>query len=269
MPTQQLPEPLVRLIASVRPRHHRPVVAESLGYAHDGVALEGLLVEPAGGASRAVLIFHAWTGPGPYGEARARMIAGLGYTVLAADMYGADVRPTTVAEMKTESQKLYDDLALMRARAQSAFDVLIARGFTPKDIIVIGYCFGGTVALEHARTGQASAGVVSFHGRLISHEPPDAAEIAAPLLILTGGSDPIAPDEDVVSFMDELRTQPSIDWQLAVYSGAPHAFTVPGPMYHEAADARSWRAFIDFADDVAPVGWAQPTRAQGPVSQRR
>jgi len=254
MSIDSLPQPFQHLLTTASPRHHRPITIEDVEYRHGETPLRGFLVEPEGGSSKAVLVFHAWMGPGPYVEARARMIAGLGYTVLAGDVYGDGVRPTTVDEMRAESQKYYADLPLMRGRAQAAFDVLTARGFAPEDILVIGYCFGGTVALEHARTGQRSAGVVSFHGRLLAQDPPQADRIAAPLLILTGGSDPIAPDEDVKAFADELRANPAVDWQISVYSGALHAFTVPGDMYHEKADARSWKAFVDFADEVAPLG---------------
>ncbi|WP_159499862.1 dienelactone hydrolase family protein [Microbacterium sp. 18062] len=253
MSIEDLPENLQHLLTTVSPRHDRPIAVHDVEYLHGATPLRGFIAEPEGGSPKAVLVFHAWMGPGPYVEARARMIAGLGYTVFAGDVYGDGVRPATIPEMRAESQKYYADLPLMRGRAQAAFDALTDRGFTPDDILVIGYCFGGTVALEHARTGQRSAGVVSFHGRLITQDPPEVQAIAAPVLILTGGSDPIAPDEDVKAFADELRTAPEVDWQISVYSGAPHAFTVPGDMYREKADARSWRAFVDFADEVAPI----------------
>ncbi len=250
----ELPEPFARLLGTVAARHDLPITLAHVDYVHDGTPLQGFIAEPAGGGPRAVLIFHAWMGPGPYVQARARMLARLGYTAFAADVYGAGVRPSTFPEMRAEAAKYYDDLPLMRRRAQAGFDVLLERGFAPEDIVVIGYCFGGTVAIEHARTGQASAGVVSFHGRLLTHEPSDAGAISAPLVILTGGDDDIVPDEDVKAFADELRTAPGLDWTVSVYSGAPHAFTAPGEKYRPLADARSWREFLGFLDEFAPLG---------------
>ncbi len=254
MPTTELPAANARLLETVAPRHARPVVDARIEYAHAGTPLEGYLAEPEGGSTRAVLVFHAWMGVGANVEMRAQMLARLGYTAFAADVYGAGVRPTEFPEMRAEAEKYYDDLDLMRGRAQAGFDVLTARGFAPEDIVVIGYCFGATVAIEHARSGQASAGVAAFHARLIVHEPSDAGAIAAPLLVLTGAEDEVVPDTDLTAFMDELRGGPELDRQVSVYAGAPHAFTVPGPMYRAAADARSWREFLGFLDEFAPVG---------------
>jgi dienelactone hydrolase len=35
-----------------------------------------------------------------------------------------------------------------------------------KNIFVAGYCFGGTAAIEYARTGNPFNGVITFHGGL-------------------------------------------------------------------------------------------------------
>jgi dienelactone hydrolase len=118
-------------------------------------------------------------------------------------------------------------------------------------MVVIGYCFGGSAAIEFARTGPSARGFVSFHGGLITHEPADVALITAPLLILTGGSDDVVPDAAIIAFENELRTRDDIDWQVTVYAGAPHAFTLPGiPAYRAAADARSWGALQTFLGEV-------------------
>ena len=206
MTIAELPEPYASMIEAVEPRHPHGIRVERVRYEHDGVELEGFLAEPDGpvGARKAVVLHHAWMGVAQNVEMRARMLARLGYTAFAADIYGADVRPQTMPEMAAQAKKYYDDLELMRARAVAGFDVVVERGFAPEDIVVIGYCFGGTVALEFARTGRVNAGVVSFHGRLLAHEPSDAPAIAAPLLVLTGGDDDIVPDDEVTAFMDDL-----------------------------------------------------------------
>jgi dienelactone hydrolase len=71
------------------------------------------------------------------------------------------------------------------------------------------------------------------------------------VLILTGGSDPVVPDEAVLAFENELRQAAHVDWELITYSGAPHAFTLPeSDHYRPLADARSWRRFVDFLEEV-------------------
>ena len=97
------------------------------------------------------------------------------------------------------------------------------------NIVVIGYCFGGSAALEFARTGADVRGVVSFHGGLIAHDPADVDAIRASLLLLIGAADPVVPDEAVLAFQNELRTARHVDWSspATVAPRTPHAFTLP------------------------------------------
>nr|WP_269330230.1 dienelactone hydrolase family protein [Kineosporia babensis] len=202
----------------------------------------------------AVVIVHDWRGLTEYPKARAHMLARLGYLVFCADVYGGGRQFEKDEDCEAEAGKYYNDLPLLRARVGAAYDLVLMHSQTDsKRIAVIGYCFGGSAALEFARTGVPLAATVSFHGGLIAHEPADVDKITGPLLILTGGADPVVPDEDVVKFQEELRTKEGLDWTVTTYSGAPHAFTLPGiPMYRELADRRSWRAMLDlFGETLA------------------
>ncbi|MET7394590.1 dienelactone hydrolase family protein [Dactylosporangium sp. NPDC005572] len=223
-------------------------------YEHDGQALEGYaahdtaIVEP----KPAVLVIHDWTGLREYPKARAQMLARLGYFAFAADLYGAGRRFDGHQESAAEAGKYYGNLDLMRARVRAAYDVVAKDpAVDPARISVIGYCFGGSAALEFARTGAPLAGTVSFHGRLLTHEPADVAAISGSLLITTGAADPVVPDEAIEQFQNELRTRPELDWQVTNYSGAQHGFTLPGtPAYHPVADRRSWREMVAFLEEV-------------------
>lgn len=229
------------------------IEAETVHYEHEGTPLEGYLARDASVDERrpAVLVLHDWLGVGDNVRMRAQMLARTGYVAFAADLYGAGVRPTGDAA-SAEAGKYYRDLPLLRSRVAAGFSWLQQHpAVDPARLAVIGYCFGGTAALEFARTGAPARAVVSFHGGLIAHDPSDAAQIAASLLVLTGGSDPVVPDEAVVAFEQELRGAPHVDWQVTTYSGAPHAFTIPGTdRYRPVADARSWRALVCFLDEV-------------------
>ncbi|WP_223693771.1 dienelactone hydrolase family protein [Leifsonia poae] len=241
------------LLAQVPIRDHTVIEAETLSYEHEGLALEGYLARDVQADDRkpAVLLLHDWLGVGDTVRMRAQMLARLGYVALAADLYGADVRPTRETA-PAEANKYYNDLPLLRARVAAGFTSLLQHpAVDPARLAVVGYCFGGTAALEFARTGAPARGVVSFHGGLITHDPSDAAAIAASLLVLTGADDPVVPDEDVVAFENELRAAPHVDWQVTSYSGAAHAFTIPGTdRYRPVADARSWRALVCFLDEL-------------------
>ena len=231
---------------------------EDVSYAHDGHALEGYAVHDAAIAGRkpAVLVVHDWSGLREYPKARAQMLARLGYFAFAVDVYGAGRRfddgADTAGGAAAEAGKYYQDLPLLRARVRAGYDVVAKDPrVDPTRIAVIGYCFGGSAALEFARTGTPVVGTVSFHGGLITHEPADVAAITGPLLIATGAADPVVPDDAVLAFQNELRTRDDLDWRITLHSGAPHAFTLPGiPAYREKADRRSWRELVAFLDEV-------------------
>ncbi|WP_432969182.1 dienelactone hydrolase family protein [Dactylosporangium sp. CA-233914] len=230
----------------------------AVSYDHDGQALEGYAVHDAAapGPKPAVLLVHDWTGLQEYPKARAHMLARLGYAVFCCDVYGAGRRFDNDADSSAEAGKYYGNLDLLRARVRAGYDVLAVRPEADASrIVVAGYCFGGSAALEFARTGAPLAGTVSFHGGLIAHDPADVAAITGSVLVLTGAVDPVVPDSAVTAFQDELRTRADLDWQVVTYSGAPHAFTLPGTgAYHAVADRRSWREFVAFLREVTGHG---------------
>ena len=242
-----------QLIDGVPLRAARDIRDETVVYRHGDVDLEGYVAwdAAAAGPRPAVVVIHDWTGLREYPKARAQMLARLGYVGVAIDVYGVGIRPTGNAA-SAEAGKYYGDLGLLRERVGAGFRMAAADPRVDTDrMAVIGYCFGGSAALEFARTGATARGFVSFHGALLAHEPADVSGIAAPLLVLTGGADDVVPDEKVVAFENELRTRPDLDWQVTTYAGAPHAFTLPGiPNYRPVADARSWRALEDFLAEI-------------------
>jgi dienelactone hydrolase len=205
-----------------------------------------------------VLIVHEWTGEGPYVEMRARRLAALGYVAFACDIYGKGVRPTALADAGATSAIYKKDRALTRLRVESGLDVLRAdKHVDPKRIACIGYCFGGMVALELARSGADIAGVVVFHGALDTPTPQDAKNIKCKILVQQGGDDKTVPQPAVEAFEQEMRDA-RVDWALTQYGGAVHGYTNPAngndpskPVaYNAEADRRSWRAMIDFFNEI-------------------
>ena len=231
---------------------------DTVVYDHDGTPLEGVLAKDtaSSGPRPGVLVIHDWLGVSPHVEARATMLARLGYVALGADIYGQGVRPDPSSASEV-AQSFYRDLPLMRARARAGLERLLADpDVDPARVAVMGYCFGGSAALELARDGADIAGAVSFHGNLLVHEPSDATGIRAKLLVLNGADDPVVPDEKVAAWEQEMRGAPEVDWQLTSYAGALHAFAVPGvdspphAQYQARADRRSWQALEVFLAEI-------------------
>jgi dienelactone hydrolase len=250
---------LTDLLATVPLPDGAVIDTSNLRYNVDGADLEGYLAfdassdEPRPG----VLVIHDWLGVGGYVQARSQMLARLGYIALAADIYGADLRPRP-QEASAVAGRFYGDAPLVRARAAAGLEQLRANPLVDPDrIAVIGYCFGGFVALELARSGADIAGVATFHGALSSPTPQDAGNIRGKVLVLAGAADPVVPDEQVLEFENALRAAPHVDWQLITYSGAMHAFTQPeanapdhGAAYQATADRRSWAAMQSFFAEI-------------------
>lgn len=243
------------------PSAQAEVRTETVLYKHGDTMLEGYLAAPATPESvkrPGVLVVHDWTGLGPYAKMRADQLAAAGYVAFAIDMYGVGVRPVSQEESAKQAGIYRADRALMRGRAKAGLDWLRAQEFVDTDrIAVIGYCFGGGVALELARSGAPLSGVVTFHGSLDTPSPADAANIKARILVLHGADDPYVPPEQVAGFIKEMRDA-GVDWQLVQYGGAVHGFsdakagndTKSGFAYDARADRRSWAAMRAFFDEI-------------------
>ena len=225
-------------------------------YRQGDTVLEGYVAwDDAAPAKRpGILVVHEWTGINAYIRRRVEQLAGLGYVAFAADVYGKGVRPATRQAAAAEAGRYKGDRPLLRARVRAGLEELRRQpGVDAGRIAAIGYCFGGTAALELARSGADVLGVVSFHGGLDTPTPGDAKNVKARLLVLTGADDPNVPPSQVSAFEDEMRAA-KVDWQLVAYSGAVHGFTNPdngsdpsrGVAYDAAADRRSWIAMKDF-----------------------
>ncbi len=174
-----------------------------------------------------VLVVHQWMGLTEYEQSRCRQLAELGYVAFALDIYGKGVRPANPQQASQQAGVYKNDRALYRRRLQLGLEQLRNQDHVNKQqIAAIGYCFGGTGALELARSGADVDGVVSFHGGLDSPTPEDGQNIKAKLLICHGADDPFVPAQDIEAMKTELN-QAGVDWQMIYYSGAVHSFTQP------------------------------------------
>lgn len=239
---------------------HAEIISKPVEYKEGQTTLEGLWVydDSVKGKRPGVLVVHQWKGLGDYERKRAEMLAKLGYNVFAVDIYGKSVRHTNPKDASAEATKYKNDRKLLRARVNAGLDVLRKQELTDaKRIAAIGYCFGGTTALELARGGADVAGVVSFHGGLNTLNASDAKQIKAKVLALHGADDPHVPPAEVAAFETEMRDA-KVDWSLVAYGGAVHSFTdwnagndnSKGSAYNEKADKRSWEAMKQFFAEI-------------------
>ena len=204
-----------------------------------------------------ILILPAWKGISDHSKRVAQQVQELGYYAFIADIYGEGNYPKDTKEAGEQSGYYKSHPEDYQRRIKLAMNELIKAGASPENIIVIGYCFGGTGALEAARAQMAVKGVVSFHGGLGKDAARENKAIRTKVLVLHGADDPHVSEVDIKSFQKEMRDG-NADWQMVYYGNAVHAFTEKeagndnskGAAYNAAADRRSWEDFLQFAEEV-------------------
>jgi dienelactone hydrolase len=228
-------------------------------YTTQAAVMKGYLAydESIQGKRPGVLVVPEWWGLNDYVRMRARMLAELGYTALAVDMYGDGKMVMTPDEAGKLSSEAMKDFDVAKARFVAALDFLKQQANVDANrIAAIGYCFGGGVVLNMSRQGVDLDGVVSFHGGLAAVKPAQPGSIKAKILVLHGGDDKFVTPEQIEAFKQEMRAA-GADFQFISYPGATHSFTNPEATelgkkfnmpiaYNADADKKSWEEMKDF-----------------------
>jgi dienelactone hydrolase len=236
------------------------VKTKEVTYTHDGKTFRGYLAwdDAATGKRPGVLVLHEWWGLEEYEKGRAKQLAELGYVAFAADMYGEGKvvnHPDDARKMATE---LRENVEIWRGRAQAALDVLKKdERVDAQKLAAIGYCFGGSTALQLAYTGADLDAVVTFHSSLPTPTPEQARAIKGRILVCHGADDKFIPEESIQKFKDALDAA-KVNYRIETYPGAVHSFTVPtaderkvpGLAYNAEADKKSWASMKALFDQV-------------------
>lgn len=228
------------------------IVADYHSYTVDGTEYEGYVaynsdLETSRGT---VVIVHDWDGMTGYEERRAEMLAAMGYTAFAIDVYGAETDPQGMDDYRALSGALYADREAFRTRLlgslQEAANIPGATG----SVVMMGYCFGGAAVLEAARAGAEAEAFVSFHGGLDTPEGQDYSATTAPVMFFHGSADPVSGMDALASVLTQLQ-EAGVEHGAQVYGGARHSFTVYGSRdYDLQADRASWNALVELLDDT-------------------
>ena len=229
---------------------HAWAAGKTVNYRVGDADYEGYYVS-AGKTAPLVLLIHDWDGLTDYEVKRANMLADMGYSVFAADLFGAGVRPTEVKDKRQHTGELYKDRGKMRALMNAALAQAAALGGNSGNAVAMGYCFGGAAVLELARSGAELKGFATFHGGLKTPPGQGYAETRGKVLVMHGTADSAITMDQFAALATELEAA-GVKHEMVTYSGAPHAFTVFGsPRYREDADARSWKLFGEFLEEVS------------------
>jgi dienelactone hydrolase len=230
--------------------------AEQIHYKVKDINMLGYVAYPEKKDSPLVLIAHTWAGKDSFVHDRANELANIGYTALAVDMYGDGRVGTDASENESLMSPLLADRDNLKERILAALEAgRKLEGVDSSKVAAIGYCFGGLVVLDLARSGANINGVVSFHG-LLMPSSISSIGIQSKILVLHGERDPMVPLDMVDEFQKEMTTA-NADWQLHSYGGTYHAFTNPeandpefGTQFNKDANRRSWDSMLNFFNEI-------------------
>jgi dienelactone hydrolase len=235
---------------------------ESVAYNADSVDMQGFVAFNEADSSKrpVVLIVHEWWGLTDYPKERARQLAKLGYVAMAIDLFGNGKTASNPDEANALAAPFYSNPQMAKTRFDAALEKV--KTFPQADqenVAVIGYCFGGAVALNMARMGEDLKGAVSFHGSLLG-VPPDKDRLKAEVLVCHGDADKFVSQEEVAKFTQQMDSI-GAKYTVKHYANATHAFTNPASTengkkfsmpieYNAAADTASFNEMIVFFDRI-------------------
>lgn len=196
--------------------------------AADGQRLVGYFAAPSSQTPHAgIIVAPEWWGRNEYAEQRARELAEHGYAALAIDMYG-DKNVTTDAKQAYEwMMQTFADADTIVNRAQAGLDTLAAQPeVNPTQLAAIGFCYGGKVVLDLARSGAPLKAVATFHATLTPKAPAAEGQIQGEILVLHGELDSMVTLDDVASFREEMHAA-KVDHEVIIFEDAKHGFSNP------------------------------------------
>ena len=254
---------MMLLIVLVALNTEGAIKTEPVEYTAGNVTMKGQIAydDAKQGKRPGVLVVHEWWGLNDYAIKRARMLAELGYTGMAIDMYGGARNTTHPEDAQKFTQEVMANAESAKQRFVSAMEILKKhKTVDPDRIAAIGYCFGGAVVLEMARQGIDLDGVASFHGSLGSKSPAKAGGVKAKVLVLHGAADEFVSPQELSGFEQEMKAA-GVDYKLLSYPNARHSFTNPAAdemgkhakipiAYNAEADKKSWEDLKAFLKQI-------------------
>ncbi|GAO43855.1 dienelactone hydrolase family protein [Flavihumibacter petaseus] len=223
---------------------------KAVSYSDGAQKLNGWVTSNAGKNLPGVLILPAWKGVDDEARTAAGDLEKQGYIAFIADIYGEGNTPTTNEAAGKMAGKYRQDYAAYQRRIQLALEQLTKAGARPEKLAVIGYCFGGSGALETARGNLPVRGVVSIHGGLGKDSSRTNSPINTKVLIENPADDQGVTPEIMAATIKEMN-EGKADWQIITYANSKHTFTDPKSKdYNEVMAGRAWQHTLLFLGEV-------------------
>ena len=199
--------------------------------------VHALLYRPAGkGPFPAIVVIHEWWGLTPWVKQQAKMFAEHGYVTLAVDLYRGHV--TTDPETAHELMRaLTQDRGVGYLTSGVAY-LKTVKGVEPDRIGAVGWCLGGSFAMQLA-IAEPSLRAVAINYGALDADPAQLKKIHAAILGNFGAHDQGITPQDVHDFAAEMKKL-GHPVNVKVYPDAGHAFQNPdNKKGYRAADTQN------------------------------
>lgn len=224
-----------------------PPQGQTIQYLPGDTLTRGYLAVPEDpGPHPGLILIHEWNGLVDRVRQVADEFAGRGYVVLAADLYQGRTGSTP-----EENRALMRDVRSHPERTIANLDgaqkFLRTRPDVTGKIGVIGWCFGGGIALSYALGGAQHEATAIFYGSLVT-DPAELVRIHHPIYGTFAGQDQGIPPDQVRRFAAVLDSL-GITNDIHIYDPVNHAFWLwvdRDPATNRAPAEDAWQRLLRF-----------------------
>jgi carboxymethylenebutenolidase len=199
-----------------------PPQGETVMYVPGDAATRGYLAVPEGnGPFPALILIHEWNGLTDRVRQVADAFAEQGYVALAADLYQGRTGASS-EENRALATEARNNVPALIVNLDYAQRFLRERTDVSGKVGVMGWCFGGGVALSYALGGEQHDATAIFYGSLVE-DPAELARLDHPVYGTFAEMDRGIPPDQVERFAAALDSI-GIDNDIHVYDAVNHGF---------------------------------------------
>ena len=232
------------------------VKTKKIFYASDSLKHVGFLAWNSGKKSKRVgiLLLPEWWGLNDDIKNKAKKLAKMGYTVLAADLYGSGKKTNN----PKEAEKLLSALEgkknnIARQSFMAAYLTLKRQKNVQSDkIALIGYGFGGALATDMSRRGIDAKALVNFYGPVKTTVKIKPGSIRSEVLWIKGEDDAWIEKSMEEDFKKEMDGA-SVKYRIITYPKTFHSFTNP----QATKIGEKHRFFVKYSPDASKRSWLE------------
>ncbi len=240
-------EPITSAIPDAILGQAPPLQGQTVHYIDGDAATAGYLAVPDGdGPFPALILIHEWNGLNDRVRQVADAFAAEGYVALAADVYRGRTG-SSPEENVALVREARDNMDAVIGNLNAAQALLKNRPDVTGKVGVMGWCFGGGIALSYGLGGEHHDATAIFYGSLVE-DPAELARLDHPVYGTFAEMDGGIPPDQVARFAAALDSI-GIDNDIHVYDEVNHGFwlRVDGDREKREAPAQdAWARLMTF-----------------------